>query len=213
MTTVRESQDCLREHRLGTVVNRTGLRNRRRRAQDLRLRFSRPVAAEPTIAGGSERRIPSPAAGHVLNAADELARSYLSGAPRVDDWPPLSITRTPTARTDGVVIQQVTWLAARGKSPCCIRRAMHPARDGAGPFLSGVEYGQYAPSSRLVRAVRGIVTTPSRCDAGFHHGLLGHHLGRGQFSFGELAYSMRSASPYRVPPRSACTVSLRGNPP
>ena len=39
-------------------------------------------------------------------------------------------------------------------------------------FLGGVEYGQYAPSSRLVLAVRGIATTASRCDAGFHHGLL-----------------------------------------
>ena len=66
-------------------------------------------------------------------------------------------------------------LPARGERPRCMRRAMHfqhPARDGAGPLLSGVEYGQYAPSSRLVRAVRGIVTTASRCDAGFHHGLL-----------------------------------------
>ena len=63
-------------------------------------------------------------------------------------------------------------IAARGKRPRCIRRAMHPVKDRAGPFLSGVEYGQYAPSSRLVLAVRGIVTTASRCDAGFHHGLL-----------------------------------------
>ena len=41
------------------------------------------------------------------------------------------------------------------------------------PFLVAIsKYGQYAPSSRLVLAVRGIVTTASRCDAGFHHGLL-----------------------------------------
>ena len=54
-------------------------------------------------------------------------------------------------------------LTARGKSPSAFKRRSIP------PELrcSSVEYVQYAPSSRLVsRAPR-----PSRCYAGFHHGL------------------------------------------
>ncbi len=53
---------------------------------------------------------------------------------------------------------------ARGDSPCCIRPAIHHT------WLrcSSVAYAQYASSSRLApRAPR-----PSRCNAGFHHGLL-----------------------------------------
>ena len=37
----------------------------------------------------------------------------------------------------------------------------------------------YAPSSRLVQAVRGIDTAASRCYAGFHHGLLEQRAGSG----------------------------------
>ena len=52
---------------------------------------------------------------------------------------------------------------ARGKIPAAFDRRCIPAE----LRCSSVEYGQYAPSSRLVsRAPR-----PSRCDAGFHHGL------------------------------------------
>ena len=32
---------------------------------------------------------------------------------------------------------------------------IHPVEAGAGPFLTGVEYVLYAPSSRLAGAVRG----------------------------------------------------------
>ena len=45
---------------------------------------------------------------------------------------------------------------------------MHPA----GPRCSSVTYAQYAPSSRRVPGVGA--PRRSRCDAGFHHGLLYH---------------------------------------
>ena len=55
-------------------------------------------------------------------------------------------------------------LAARGKSPAAFERRCIPR----GLRCSSVEYAQYASSSRLAtRAPRR-----SRCNAGFHHGLL-----------------------------------------
>ncbi len=60
--------------------------------------------------------------------------------------------------------------AARGKIPAAFDGRCIPAE----LRCSSVEYGQYAPSSRLVsRAPR-----PSRCDAGFYHGLPGAGPGR-----------------------------------
>ena len=55
-------------------------------------------------------------------------------------------------------------LAARGETPATFeRRCIPPERR-----CSSVAYGQYAPSSRLVRRA----PHRSRCHAGFHHGLL-----------------------------------------
>ena len=58
-----------------------------------------------------------------------------------------------------------TTRGARGENPRCIRPAMHPAWRRC----SSVAYPQYAPSSRLARRA----PRRSRCNAGFHHGLLG----------------------------------------
>ena len=55
----------------------------------------------------------------------------------------------------------------------CIRAAMHPGRQRC----SSLTYGRYARSSRLASRA----PHRSRCDAGFHHGLLGDQPGRGLF--------------------------------
>ena len=71
-------------------------------------------------------------------------------------------TRRDASSMGNIILRQSTrrpWQKAR-----CIRAAMHPGW----PRCSSVEYGQYAPSSRLAIQAPG----RSRCDAGFHHGLL-----------------------------------------
>ncbi len=60
-------------------------------------------------------------------------------------------------------------LAARGESPAAFDRRCIPP----GGVAPRSQMPKFAPSSRLALAGRGIVTTRSRCNAGFHHGLLG----------------------------------------
>ena len=60
-------------------------------------------------------------------------------------------------------------LGARGKSPAAFDRPCIRHRNCVGPLNNkGVTYAEYAPSSRLVSPA----PDRSRCDAGFHHGLL-----------------------------------------
>ena len=62
---------------------------------------------------------------------------------------------------------------ARGETPAAFDRRCIPHRTCVGRLEhKGVTYWEYAPSSRLVPAGRGIDTGGSLCDAGFHHGLL-----------------------------------------
>ena len=76
--------------------------------------------------------------------------------------------RRRIARGYGVSRTSGPWwagLAARGETPATFdQRCIPPERR-----CSSVSYGQYAPSSRLVRRA----PRRPRCDAGFHHGLLG----------------------------------------
>ncbi len=58
-------------------------------------------------------------------------------------------------------------LAARGKSPAAFDWRCIPS----GGVAPRSQMPQFAPSSRLAPAGRGIVTTRSRCNAGFYHGL------------------------------------------
>ena len=68
-------------------------------------------------------------------------------------------------------------LGARGESPAAFDRPCIRHRNCVGPLNNkGVTYAQYAPSSRLVSPA----PDRSRCDAGFHHGLLAEHNGAGR---------------------------------
>ena len=61
------------------------------------------------------------------------------------------------------------YLGGRGETPAAFDRRCIP------PELrcSSLTYWEYARSLRLERAVRSVDSGGSRCDAGFHHGLLG----------------------------------------
>ena len=64
-------------------------------------------------------------------------------------------------------------LAARGESPAAFDwRCGRKFPNLSGGVTPRSQIPQFAPSSRLAQAGRGIVTTRSRCNAGFHHGLL-----------------------------------------
>ena len=62
-----------------------------------------------------------------------------------------------------------TPLAARGRSPCCIRAAMHPGWTASLGVAFRANGAAIPPSKRLASPA----PPRSRCNAGFHHALLG----------------------------------------
>ena len=87
--------------------------------------------------------------------------------------PPLHSTVHASVTTWGCAPNPRRPRGARGETPAAFDRRCIPHRTCVGRLEhKGVTYWEYAPSSRLVPAGRGIDTGGSLCDAGFHHGLL-----------------------------------------
>ena len=98
-----------------------------------------------------------------INATDFIVRAQRK-ADRAPVWVAVEASNAISRRDLDRARRTADALTARGKIPAAFDGRCIPAE----LRCSSVEYGQYAPSSRLVsRAPR-----PSRCDAGFHHGLL-----------------------------------------